>query len=968
MKAINKEFHREIRRSFSRFISILLIVALGVAFYSGIRSTEPDMRATGDRLYDKSNMMDIKVVSTLGLSDFDVSKIEELEGIEKVCGSYSQDVIAKTNGHEHVVTFMSAISGINDVVIKEGRNPSGETECIVDTSYLKEAKLKIGDTIQISSGSKNTNLKEIFARKKFIIVGSFTSSQFISNTRASSKIGNGRVSGLAIVDDKAFVTDGYTEIYARVKGAKEENCYEKKYQNLVNLAKDSIETKVKDLCIQTKYQELYQAATDVMDGIQSQIDAQKKGIKKAEKKIQKKQESIQELEGQVPALDAEIASYQTKIDVYDKFINQYSSMGYVPAGNLNTYDVPMEQLEREKQQLVDKQTPYQTQKDQILTQVETLNTDISNLENDIALAKDTITGLQEELDLATDARDEIQSPNWTITDRNQVSGYVEFDQDASRIARIATVFPIIFFLVAAFVSLSTMTRMVTEERTNIGTLKALGYSKLKISAKYLKYALWATLLGSIIGGVVGVQCFPAVILSAYRLIYPGLGSIKILWNLEYSLVAAVIAILVVLVATIFATSATMKETPAVLMRPKSPKAGKKILLEYLPFVWKHLTFQAKSSIRNLVRYKRRFFMTLFGISGCMALIIVGFGLKDSSDEIIANQYGKIFLYSGKVAINGHSNEKRQNEMSDFFQNDGRIVKSMKLAEQTITVKSKDQKEEALLLCPEDADLLANFVSLKSPEGEGLSLGTDGVIIDEKFALLGNLSVGDEIRIACGEKEEVSVKISGIAHNYMEHYVFISKSLYQSLFAEEPLNNLLYFNAADQLSNKERVALGEEILSLRACQSASWLVDEKTQIKSVLESISIIVIVLILSAAGLAFVVLYNLNNINISERKRELATLKVLGFYNREVENYITRENVQIMFWGIASGCILGYFLHRFVIVRAELDMMLFGRTIQPLSYVYAGLLTLAFAILINFTMSFRIKKINMAESMKTVE
>lgn len=968
MKALRKEFRVEIRKSFSRFISILLIVALGVAFYAGIRATEPDMRKTGDKLYDESHMMDLKIVSTMGLSDKDLDAIAKSNQIEKAVGSFTNDVIAKINGNEEVVQFMSETDGINDIQIKEGREPENEKECVLDSTFMKKEKIKVGDTFTVSSGT-TIDISEILTAKKYTVVGAFTSSQYLSNTRATSSIGNGKVAGLAVVKREAFSSDVYTEIYATVKGAEEENCYLDAYAKKVQEAKDDINQHVKDACIKAKYDELYGQATQVIEQIKAQMNAKNQEITKNQNVVKKNKNQIIVCEQKIKDLEEKIEQIQPSIDNYDHFIEQYGALGYVPAGKLNNYDVKMEQLEREKQKFVDQQTPLKEEKTQTQAKKE-------NCESKIEKANATIEEDQKklkELDLqkedAEDERDLIESPAWYITDRSALPAYVEFDQDAQRINNIGKVFPAIFFLVAALVSLTTMTRMITEQRTQIGTLKALGYSKFPIAWKYIKYAMLATISGSVLGGIAGAKLFPIIILNAYKLMYPGLGKVQTPMNLEYSLTATSIAVICVLAATIFASYKTLAETPSKLMRPLAPKVGKKILLEYIPFIWKHLNFHAKSSIRNMVRYKKRFFMTLFGISGCTALIVVGFGLKDSTQMMMDEQYGKLHTYDAVLSLNNNINEKRKQQVEEFFSNDKRIADSMKAYQTTMIFSANENKEEGYMLAIEENAPIKKYIKLQEREtNKEIPLTDQGVVIDEKLAKLLGVEAGDRMQIQMGDaqdSENKEVTIAAITENYLNHYVYMTSEYYKKIFSADAKMNKIFFHTKN---HADETKLTEDLLTFKACQDVTFMDTIFSKMSDVLKSIDIIVAVLIVSAGGLAFVVLYNLNNINIAERKRELATLKVLGFYNREVTGYVVRENVIITIFGILIGCGLGAILHRFVIQTAEVDAIMFGRKIMLDSYLYSALITVIFTVIINFTMKFKIRKINMAESMKSVE
>lgn len=995
MKAIKKEFYVDIRKTIGRFISIFLIVALGVGFYAGIRSTEPDMRLTGDKLYDESNLMDLKVISTMGLSDYDVEKISGLDCIEKAVGSYSADMIGQTGSNENVIRFLSQTEGINDVTVTNGRKPERTDECMVDQSFWEKEGLQEGDKLTVkSAGSRE--ISEVLHAQEYTITGAFTSTQYMSSsTKGTSTVGNGRVEGLAIVPDDTFALDVYTEIYASVAGAKAAVSYTKEYDEIVEAAAEEIKEQVQEVCIQARYQELYQAATDGIKEIEAQaaevqsgIDAGnqtiqnlQKQIKTAKSGIKKLENSIAEAETGKQQAEAAIAQLQVKVDAYDSYISRYSDLGYVPAGSLNNYDVPMEQLEREKQQYVDRQKPYQETIKSLDAGIKSCeekivetNEQIAQANGGIQTAKDEIAKAEaglKELNLAKSdaeaAREELQSPTWYLTDRNAIQTYLDYDQDAERISKIGIVFPVIFFLVAMLVSLTTMTRMVTEQRTQIGTLKALGYSKFAIASKYIKYALLATVLGSAAGSVIGSKLLPVVILNTYQILYPSMHKVVTPVNLTHTLTATVIAIGLVLAATVFASYKTLAAHSAELMRPEAPKAGKKVLLERISFIWNHLGFYGKSTYRNMVRYKKRFFMTLFGVSGSMALLIVGFGLKDSTGEISTHQYGILHTYDASVSMNLSASEKRTEEARIFLEEDSRIADYMEFSETAVTVSNPNKELTVYAEVPKDVSALENYIILRDHKDKKtpLELEDGKVVITDKMARLLELEPGDTFDLELDETQKVSLTVSGITENYIYHYVYMNANTYRQIYGKEPTYNKLLMHMAE---DTDQDALTEELLNLKAINSVSLTQTIQDKFKDVLKSIDIIVLVLLVSAGGLAFVVLYNLNNINIAERKRELATLKVLGFYDQEVTGYVYRENVLITILGIGVGCLLGILLHQFVIQTAEIDAITFYRQIKGMSFVYSALLTIIFSVIINITMYFKLKKIDLAASMKSIE
>ncbi|MFT3984891.1 MAG: FtsX-like permease family protein, partial [Lachnospiraceae bacterium] len=570
-----------------------------------------------------------------------------------------------------------------------------------------------------------------------------------------------------------------------------------------------------------------------------------------------------------------------------------------------------------------------------------------------------------------DAREKVKDlkvPEWYVLDRNYIQTYVEYGQDSDRIGAIGEVFPVIFFLVAALVALTTMTRMVEEERTQIGTLKALGYSNGNIAAKYLLYALSASLSGSIAGLVIGQKLLPYVIINAYAILYNNLTTVLTPLNMEYSVSATLVAISCTTLATLFACYKELAATPAVLMRPSAPKAGKRVFLERIPFIWKKLNFTQKSTIRNLIRYKKRFFMTIFGIGGCMGLLLVGFGVKDSISSIGEYQFGQIRTYDADITIEEKATEEEKASLIDKLASDKRIVDYLYGKQSAIDIKANDTVKSGYLIVPSDNEKVKDYICFRNRlTKEAYTLNDNGVIISEKLAKLLDVGAGDKILLQEDDTAGVEVVIEEVTENYFLHYVYMSSGLYEEVYGEKPVYSEIFLNTV-QNDKEFEGGLGTEYLEMNAVAGMTFYSEMADRIDNMLTSMNTVIYVLVVSAGLLAFVVLYNLNNININERKRELATLKVLGFYDREVDSYVNRENIILTLIGAVFGIFIGFFLHRFVILTAEIDLMMFGREIKPVSYLYSILLTFAFSFIVNAVMSFRLKKIDMVESLKSVE
>ncbi len=565
--------------------------------------------------------------------------------------------------------------------------------------------------------------------------------------------------------------------------------------------------------------------------------------------------------------------------------------------------------------------------------------------------------------------DDLEVPEWYVLDRDMISSCVSFGQDAERMQNLGEVFPVMFFLVAALVSLTAMTRMVEEQRLQIGTLKALGYKDGTIAVKYFSYAMLATVSGSVCGILIGEKFLPYVIMDAYGMLYTGLPEYFTPLNWDQGALALLAAAASTGIATLAACFRELRSKPAELMRPEAPKSGKRVFLERITPLWKRLNFTYKSTLRNLIRYKKRFFMTIIGIGGCMALMLVGYGLEDSITEIAKRQYVEIFTYDASVTLNTKDSLEARKAFQEKAETYEGVTATEEVYMMNVDLKNGDTTRNAYIFVPQDVGKVSDFLVLRDRTSHQLyDYPEEGVALAEKTAKMLGVSVGDTIQIQEDEEEEpVTVEVTRIVENYVQHYAFLAPDTYEELFGEEPDYNCLYVNYEDNSQAYEE-RLAQTLMQDDACSGVSFVNDLEQEIDDMLEALNIVIYVLILSAGLLAFVVLYNLNSINITERQRELATLKVLGFYDTEVAMYVYRENIFLTIIGILVGAVMGAFLHQFIIQTVEVDLMMFGRIIGLRSYLLSGLLTLVFSVIVNGVMYFRLKKINMIESLKSVE
>ena len=726
---------------------------------------------------------------------------------------------------------------------------------------------------------------------------------------------------------------------------------------------------------------------------EAQLASAKAAIADGEAQIETNRSKLKDGETQLAAARAQLADGEQQIASYRQTIQSGEAQ---LAAAKQTISSGESQLADAKQTIADGETQLAEAKQTIAdgeTQLADAKQEIADGKISLADAKQEIADKEKELEDGkaeyekakadaepeiADAKQEIadgektladlKKPTWYVWGRNKVTSTESFGQDAGRISNIGKFFPVIFFLVAALVSLTTMTRMIEEQRQQIGTLKALGYSDGVIAFKYFAYAMLSTVSGALAGVVVGEKILPWVIMNAYGMLYTGLPYYMTPLNWEQGGLAILASAACTGVATIAACYKELAAGPAELMRPEAPKNGKRIFLERIGVLWKHLNFTQKSTVRNLVRYKKRFFMTVIGIGGCMGLILVGFGLQDSITAIAKNQFVSLFTYQANAVLNSDVDESEKEALQTDLENYSGIDELLEMYCQNIELQTDKKTVDAVLEVPKELTNFNDFYAFRDRKsGEVYEFPTDGgAAISEKTATMLGVKAGDTVQLKKGD-DIVDVKISIIVENYVRHYLYLAPDLYEELFGGAPDYNQLLMKYQDMSGNYE-TALGEKIMTYDGVAAISFTSDLIDQIDNMLRSLDIVIVVLIVSAGLLAFVVLYNLNNINITERQRELATLKVLGFFDGEVASYVYRENMVLTLFGVIAGMGIGTFLHHCVIQTVEVDMMMFGRNVFPRSYGWSALITLAFALFVNFMMFYRLRKIDMIESLKSVE
>lgn len=956
MRAFRKDFIREITKNKGRFLSVFFIVLLGAAFFSGIRSAEGDMKVSADRYYDEVNYMDLKVLGTLGLTDDDLADIAKTDGVKAVYGGKTVEVLHDIGESEQVVKLIALTDGVNEPRVVEGRMPEKEDEILVDTQFLKSSGCEIGDQVTFTSGTEDP-LSDSLTGDTFTIVGSATLPYYMDLNRGTGSIGNGSINSFALLLPETFTSDLYTEIYVQADGAQEEASYSDAYDETVKAVQTKIEA-LKDAACDRRY-------TAVKTEGQEKIDDAKQQVADAEQKLADAKTELDD--GAQQLADAKVTIADKEQELLDGEQTLKDKEQELLDGKQTIADGET-QLADAKQEIADGKISLADAKQEIADKEKELEDGKAEYEKAKADAEPEIADAKQEIADGEKTLADLKKPTWYVWGRDKVTSTESFGQDAGRISNIGKFFPVIFFLVAALVSLTTMTRMIEEQRQQIGTLKALGYSDGVIAFKYFAYAMLSTVSGALAGVVVGEKILPWVIMNAYGMLYTGLPYYMTPLNWEQGGLAILASAACTGVATIAACYKELAAGPAELMRPEAPKNGKRIFLERIGVLWKHLNFTQKSTVRNLVRYKKRFFMTVIGIGGCMGLILVGFGLQDSITAIAKNQFVSLFTYQANAVLNSDVDESEKEALQTDLENYSGIDELLEMYCQNIELQTDKKTVDAVLEVPKELTNFNDFYAFRDRKsGEVYEFPTDGgAAISEKTATMLGVKAGDTVQLKKGD-DIVDVKISIIVENYVRHYLYLAPDLYEELFGGAPDYNQLLMKYQDMSGNYE-TALGEKIMTYDGVAAISFTSDLIDQIDNMLRSLDIVIVVLIVSAGLLAFVVLYNLNNINITERQRELATLKVLGFFDGEVASYVYRENMVLTLFGVIAGMGIGTFLHHCVIQTVEVDMMMFGRNVFPRSYGWSALITLAFALFVNFMMFYRLRKIDMIESLKSVE
>lgn len=1056
---------REIKKSFGRYFAILAIIALGVAFFSGLKITQSVMVHSADVYLKDLQFYDYRLVSTLGFTEENVEALAEKEDVRAAEGAISAEVLYKDAGeNERVIKMHSITEKVNKLKLVAGEMPQSADECVVDSVLFSEDA--IGSKLVLSENNTTDDLDK-FAYKEYTITGLVQSPCYIQFERGNTSIGNGRISGFAYILKDGFAVDYDTEIYIKFDedydiysdeydsymDAKEADweAYTKeqadiRYEKIVKDAQDELDEKKEELEekraeaeaeLESAKQQLTDGETEISDG-KNQIASAKTELSAKASELQSGKDALsskaaelesasQQISGQESALAAKKAEYEQGLNAYlaakQQVTDQRNSLeaakaqlmentpGYeemlaqIEAGLTEVAGAEAElnaknaELEAAAGQLSSAESQLAAAKQQIEDGKNALaaaEAELTDGENQLAAAKEQIEEKEDQLEAAeteladgllqyqekqsefdeqmqdaddqiADAQskiDEIEKPETYVLDRNTNVGYVCLKNDSGVVKGIANVFPVFFFLVAALICMTTMNRMVEEQRTQIGVLKALGFSEGKIMGKYLFYSGSAAISGTLIGYVLGIHFFPLVIITAYGIVYK-MGGIYYVSDLPLALVSLTVAVFCSVGTTWLSCHKELKEVAADLMRPKAPKAGKRVFLEHVPFIWKRLKFLQKVSVRNIVRYKKRFFMMVIGISGCTALLVMGFGVRDSVVAVADQQYEEIQLYDIGVTL---KDGKMPGE-ADLKALDSVLEKEnaagMYAMEKTIDLVTDKGTKSINMVAVENPDEVGDFISLHTKKQEPIAYPKEGeAVLSKKVAETYGVKKGDTILLRDSDNNEMSLKVTGICENHIYNYVYIAVESYEKQIGDVVFKNV-YVSLPDEADIHE---VSAALMKADGVTAVTVNSDMLNRISQMMSCMNYIVIVIIICAGALAFIVLYNLNNINITERVREIATIKVLGFYPKETASYVFRENMVLTAIGCGLGLILGKWFHRFVMGEIQIDMVSFNVQINAVSYLFSVLLTMGFAWIVNRMMTGKLERINMAESLKSID
>ncbi len=852
---------RTITKSKGKYLTLLLIVFMGVSFFSGMLSISAAMGESVDKYIDEYNFLDFQIYSNYGFDDADITALNELDSNLVAEGSHFVDaegVFGETSYIFRIESF-SENSQINQLKLVEGRLPSAPNEALAEIPSNLYITPQIGDTVALTRATQELN--DTLTETEFTVVGLVTTPNYMSQEKGTSTLDNLPLNTFLYVPQASFKSEIFTTAFVQSLDAKNINSFDTDYDDKI----DAYETLLEDFA---NTQETVRA-----------------------------NEIINEAKDDIASTEQELLAAQSALDA----------------------------------QGID--------------------------------GKNELKDAFAELETAKEEIDNLAQGEWTILTREMHYSLANYKNTVEQMQVIGLIFPVFFFLVAALVCLTTMTRMVDEQRGQLGVLRALGYSRLACASKYLMYALSATLIGGITGGIIGIAFFPQIVYMTWGIMY-NLPPINFAFPWFNLLLAILIFVVLMGLTTFSAIRVETSEVASALLRPKAPPAGKRIFLEKMPFIWQKFSFNAKITSRNIIRYKKRFLMTVAGISGCTCLLVSGFGMRDSIANIAQIQYDELTLYTATISAQKDIDNANFNALLTDVTNAQTDISAVPLLSYSATTTFTENAVVAYMQVYENNEQLEQMNILRDfSSGETLVLEDNSLFLNQKLAELLNVKIGDKLTLESQNGTEKTAEVTGIFEKYINHEIYITQNFYHNLFGETA-----NFNSIQIKTPTDESTLQNDMLAL---QNVSGIVFNSSVISSfstITQSMDIVVIVIIVSAAALAFVVLSNLANINISERKREIATLKVLGFNHVETKDYIFKENLVLTLFGSILGVFLGIWAHYFIITQVEMDFIMFVRSVSFLSILYSVALTFVFSAIVNRLMLAKLKQINMIDSLKSVE
>lgn len=974
---------RGIRGSLSRFIAIISIVALGSGFLAGLLASTPDMEKSADNYYDKSNTYDLNIKGSLGVTEEDVDSIRALGEIDEASATYSQDLMMETpDGEGYVTRIMSANfkkDDINQIKLLRGRLPEKANECVIQVINPYKVEFKNNITIKASEENEDYDkLDDTLNYKEYQVVGIVSSPLYVSVHGEISRVGDGRVELGMFVDKEAFNMDVYTDIFATLKGSKDFATYSDEYKDYVNkktiaiknLGIDRSEIRSNDVIGKAKkelenakdaYNEGKQEAEQRLANAKRDIENGKEKVASGRKTLKESEAKIEKQEAELEAKEIELAKAKEGVDALKQMRDAGYPLSEEQLEQIAAYDEAVATISSGKQEIAAAKTKIKNSEAKLDKSAAAIKRGEAEYNSEKQKAEEELANAKKEIDEAAKEIANIDEAKWYIQSREDNIGISGFKSDSEKVAAVAKVFPIFFFVIALLVALTTLTRMVEEQRMQTGTLKSLGYSNREILNYYMIYSLSATVIGCAIGLVLGFAAFPKVISNAYVMMYT-LPTVK-MELLPYIAIPIVLVITVcILAAAYFSCRNELREKPAQLLLPRAPKPGKRILLERITPLWSCLKFTQKVTLRNLFRYKKHFLMTIIGIAGCFALLITGFGIRDSINDIVNKQYDEIYKYDFTVEL---TDELTNNAELNVINDKNLVKRYMSVSESPVKLKYKGNTQESTICVPSASKEFTEYVSLRQRvSGEKYIFADDSVILTEKTAEELGASIGDSIKVVLENGREAKFELDGISENYVSSYIYIGRDAYEEAF-EQPCKYKTILLVANINKNVSSYRVSSALLESDRVSYALSSESIRQSFGDSVKSIDYVVYVVIFSAIALAVIVLYNLCNVNICERKKELATLKVLGFYEKEAVNYVFRETNILCVIGMIIGVPLGILLHKFVILTVEVGGVMFGREIYWQSYVYAVIITLVSIFVVNLIMRRSIRNIDMVESMK---